>query len=140
MESGADSVTTMDAQHPTRPQHSRQRAEHAGVDDDVRSARRRMLRCAACGTAITDDARRIEISGAHRHVFVNPEGHVFEIGCFAAAEGVRPSGPASDFFSWFPGYAWRVAICAGCSVHLGWTYGDGPAFVGLILLRLVEDE
>jgi hypothetical protein len=70
-------------------------------------------------------ARRIAISGAHSHVFVNPQGHLFEVGCFATADGVRSIGPASEFFSWFPAFAWRVESCAGCGVHLGWTYGDG---------------
>ena len=99
-----------------------------------------MLRCAGCGCAVTDDAQRIEVSGAHRHIFVNPEGHVFEIGCFDRADGVRPIGPACEFFSWFPGYAWRVVICTACNVHLGWSYGEPAAFFGLILTRLVEDE
>jgi hypothetical protein len=130
-------VESLEAQrHPTerRPDE----AQDTGVGDEPRPRERKVLRCAACGTAITDDTRRIEISGAHRHVFVNPHGEVFEVGCFAAADGVRAIGPASDFFSWFPGYAWRVALCSGCGVHLGWTYGDGPEFVGLILPRLVD--
>lgn len=71
-------------------------------------------------------------------MFVNPHGHVFEVGCFATAH-VRSIGPASHFFSWFPGYAWRVALCPGCGAHLGWAYGDDAGFFGLILPRLVED-
>jgi hypothetical protein len=115
------------------------RDEDSRVDDVPRTAPRRMLRCAGCGSAVTEDAQRIDVSGAHRHIFVNPEGHVFEIGCFALADGVRPIGPAREFFSWFPGYPWRVVICRACNVHLGWSYGEPSAFFGLILTRLVDD-
>lgn len=107
--------------------------------DDPREGRARRLRCAACGSEIADPDARVEIGGAHRHVFCNPHGHVFEIGCFAHAPGVHAIGPASSFFSWFPGYAWRVAVCNGCRAHLGWCYGDAPDFVGLILPRLVDE-
>lgn len=29
--------------------------------------------------------------------------------------------PSTDF-SWFPGYAWQIAICAVCSSHIGWKF------------------
>jgi hypothetical protein len=130
-------VSRIEAQRKGGPERSPRRDTSVDIDDEAGG--RRLLRCAGCGTAIADLAHRIEIAGAHRHVFVNPHGHVFDVGCFASAD-VRPIGPASDFFSWFPGYAWRVAICNGCGAHLGWTYGERAGFVGLILPRLVEDE
>ena len=37
-------------------------------------------------------------------------------------------------------YRWRLALCAGCHVHLGWHYSGGAPFFGLILDRLVEGE
>jgi hypothetical protein len=79
-----------------------------------------------------------EVSGSHRHTFCNPAGLVFEVGCFAEAPGCVAIGEASEFFSWFPGYAWRVGICRGCTAHLGWSYGEGPDFWGLVLDRLFE--
>ena len=106
--------------------------------DDLRS--RRSLRCVACGHAVTDEGARDEMSGEHRHTFVNPHGHVFEIGVFSTAPGARGVGDPSAFFSWFPGYAWRVVVCGGCAAHLGWGFGEGPHFFGLILDRLVESE
>jgi hypothetical protein len=121
-------------------QRERKRDAATRERDDEGTGRARRLRCAGCGTEIADVDAKIEISGAHRHVFCNPHGHVFEIGCFAQAPGVSAIGPASAFFSWFPGYAWRVAVCNGCRAHLGWCYGDAPDFVGLILPRLVDDE
>lgn len=121
-------------------QRERKDASESRARDDTRERQARRLRCGGCGTEIADADARIEIGGAHRHVFCNPHGHVFEIGCFSAAFGVQAIGPASSFFSWFPGYAWRVAVCNGCRAHLGWCYGDAPDFVGLILPRLVDDE
>ena len=106
--------------------------------DDEDAQARRALVCAACGEVIAPLDARIEVGGAHRHTFVNPHGHVFEIGCFSPAPGCASIGEPSEFFSWFPGYAWRVAICRGCGVHLGWSFGDPPDFHGLILERLRE--
>lgn len=28
----------------------------------------------------------------------------------------------STEFSWFPGYAWQIAVCAKCSSHIGWKF------------------
>ncbi|MEM6993114.1 MAG: cereblon family protein [Myxococcota bacterium] len=96
------------------------------------------LLCRACGHDVTDPASASTMSGKHRHTFVNPHGHVFEIGIFDAAPGVRATGAPSAFFSWFPGYAWRVVQCGGCGCHLGWAFGDTPDFFGLILPRLAQ--
>ncbi len=117
-------------------------ARHATRDDDAPSegGRGRVLRCGACSQAITRDDLRVEIADAHQHTFVNPHGLVFEIGCFARAPGCVGVGPAEAFFSWFPGYAWRVVVCRGCGAHLGWSYGERPGFYGLVLDRLREDE
>ena len=56
---------------------------------------RKVLRCRACEAEIASDDDRIEMSGAHAHTFVNPHGHVFEVGCFARAPGCVPVGPAT---------------------------------------------
>lgn len=29
--------------------------------------------------------------------------------------------PSTDF-SWFPGYAWQIAVCLKCHTHLGWKF------------------
>jgi hypothetical protein len=36
-------------------------------------------------------------------------------------------GAASAEYSWFPGYAWTIALCAACAVHLGWRYAPAHA-------------
>ncbi len=98
------------------------------------------LLCRACGQAITRSAERVSVDGAHHHTFANPHGIVFEIGCFASAPGCGTAGPASDEFTWFAGYRWRVALCGGCLTHLGWRFAarGGHAFFGLIVERLIE--
>jgi hypothetical protein len=103
----------------------------------------RALRCVECRHAITSVDARIEKGGSHRNVFCNPHGVVFEVGCFAVAPGCVLVGGVSTEFSWFPGHAWRVAVCGRCHLHLGWrfqnTEGTG-AFFGLILPHLVEEH
>ena len=106
------------------------------VAEDEASDHERALLCARCRNAITDLDAKIEMSGAHEHVFCNPHGHVFRIGCFAEAPGAASSGAAEAFFSWFPGYDWRVAVCRRCLAHLGWSFGN-EAFWGLVLDALV---
>ncbi|MCA9649584.1 MAG: hypothetical protein H6712_25815 [Myxococcales bacterium] len=101
---------------------------------------RRRLRCRECAAVISSERARIEVAGAHAHTFVNPAGFVFEIGCFRSAPGCVGAGPSEAFFSWFPGYAWRVQLCRGCGAQLGWSYGARPDFFGLVLDRLREDE
>jgi hypothetical protein len=97
--------------------------------------------CRQCRQAITRNEERFSIQGAHRHTFANPHGLVFEIGCFRAAIGCGYAGPASDEFTWFAGYRWRVCFCSNCLTHLGWLFtSPGDGFHGLILERLLELE
>jgi hypothetical protein len=105
--------------------------------DDTRVEPDRVVRCRACGHAVTKRAARIEVDGTHVHERANPSGFLYRIGCFREAPGCGAAGDASTFFSWFPGYAWQLALCAGCGVHLGWSFrNDASAFFGLILERL----
>jgi hypothetical protein len=99
-------------------------------DDDA-------LRCAACDHRITDRAYRCEQGGAHEHVFVNPGGFQYRIGCFVAAPGCAYRGPTETAFTWFPGWSWQVAECVVCRAHVGWIYRlGGGQFHGLILAAL----
>jgi hypothetical protein len=92
------------------------------------------LVCAACGHRISEQAYRIEVTGAHEHTFVNPGGFVHRIGCFAAAPGCVHVGGTQSAFSWFPGWSWEVAVCGRCRAHVGWIFRCRPEqFHGLIL-------
>lgn len=98
--------------------------------------------CRQCRRAITRSGERISVQGGHRHAFANPHGLVFDIGCFRNAVGCGYAGPASDEFTWFAGYRWRVCFCGACLTHLGWLFvaAGGDAFHGLILERLLEPQ
>ncbi len=102
----------------------------------------RYILCRQCANMVTDPNQGTWINGSHRHTFANPIGVVYEIGCFSEAPGCRPVGPASDEFTWFAGYLWRVSICSKCLTHLGWQFlsSAGHGFFGLIFDRLIEQE
>ena len=98
--------------------------------------------CRQCHNILTSPSERIVVQGSHHHTFANPHGIVFEIGCFGAVKGCGYAGPASNEFSWFKGFSWRVAVCVMCLTHLGWLFEsrEGSIFHGLILDRLLPGE
>ena len=107
------------------------------TDPEEVSKEEEALNCAACGQPVTNPKHRTSVGGDFQHAVVNPAGVLFEIGCFAEAEGCRQVGPESDEFSWFDGYVWQVAVCKGCRAHLGWRFWSSDnEFYGLILNRL----
>jgi hypothetical protein len=96
------------------------------------------LICRACARPVTKDRDRIAVDGRHRHNLFNPAGILFEVGCFAAAPGCRFSGEFTEEFTWFPGHAWRYALCGGCGEHLGWEFrSQDSGFAGLILGKVI---
>lgn len=98
------------------------------------------LICVRCNTPITSTLARSEPLGAHIHAFSNPMGVRYVIACFDRAETVQ-RGAATEEHTWFPGYAWQVAHCPECQVHLGWRFvgPDHAEFFGLICDRLCEE-
>lgn len=84
---------------------------------------------------------RISLSGSHEHFFRNPAGIRFRVACFAYAPGAEAFGIPTEEHTWFPGYAWNLALCRSCAAHLGWKYQstDG-GFFGLIADRLLYPE
>lgn len=108
---------------------SEQTLEQARTQPDV------PLCCRACGQVLaTGDGRRIK----SEHTFRNPAGYSFHVVVPVEARGLRLDGPAVERDSWFPGFAWRIALCGGCGIHLGWEFEgrDEPDFAGLIATRL----
>ena len=113
--------------------------ESTNLEDRVQSER--AIVCAACGATVTSPGHRIAVDGAHEHRFMNPAGILFHIGCFAHAIGCTIVGPDSLEYPWFPGFAWRFAMCGSCGQHLGWHFRqkgieEHKGFFGLILDRL----
>ena len=97
--------------------------------------------CANCLTLITRIDNAFNKLGQHQHLFVNPQGYEFLIGCFSEAGGCWNTGDWVSEHSWFPGYLWRYSLCAACQSHLGWQFRcDNDSFFGLISARLVNTE
>jgi len=98
--------------------------------------------CRQCHQVITSEMERVAIQGSHQHTFANPNGNVFEIGCFGHTIGCAYAGPPSIEFTWFAGFSWRVAMCGMCLTHLGWHFesAGGKNFHGLIADRLVNES
>ena len=98
--------------------------------------------CKFCRRRITSSSEQIAVNGQHAHICANPYGLLFEVGCFARAVGCQTTGNPTTEFTWFPGYAWSIALCASCANHLGWHYTGKPPseFYGLILSHLVEES
>ncbi len=112
---------------------------YTDLDVDLEEPEKReYILCRQCLQIITGPDQRIEMHGAHQHVFANPNGIVYEIGCFREAQGCRYSGFSTEEFSWFVGFSWRVAVCGMCLAHLGWLFSSsGGSFQGLILNKLM---
>lgn len=117
----------------------RNAAPDTGPADEAKTAAARKVLCRECLHPVTREVDRTVVHGAHQHTFANPSGIVFTIGCFQAADGCGAAGSPSEEFTWFKGYSWRVAVCAGCLAHLGWLFisASGAAFWGLILDHLI---
>ncbi len=99
------------------------------------------LFCARCRRVITTQDQRITVNGSHDHHCTNPHGLEFHIGCLGEARGCGASGAATMEYTWFHGYAWRMAHCAQCQTHLGWLFGSPTdSFYGLILDRLTTSN
>lgn len=56
-------------------------------------------------------------------LFKNPHGQHFELITVTSAN-IMSHGEAVEEHSWFPGYAWRIAVCPQCGAHMGWAFED----------------
>lgn len=106
------------------------------IDNETDDVEASDIYCAACSHVVTQTDWRRTVAGAHEHTFFNPAGIVFRALCFREAPGIIAVGAPSREFSWFAGYAWRIALCGGCGTHLGWLFADTDAFFGLIKPKL----
>lgn len=138
-------ISPMPSLYFRNPAENRQHPNRTGTvateknQDDDTTPGHEDLRCKACKHKITTHTETINVSGAHQHTFANPNGIVFEIGCFKIAPGCRHTGPFTPEFSWFPGYSWQISVCGSCLTHLGWRFvsAENDFFYGLILDRLI---
>lgn len=108
-------------------------------DDTVTAESEVVYYCSICRHLIVTAAEMTEVNGQHRHVYANPVGNVFEIGCFSKSPGCISHGISTTECSWFAGFSWRYSLCGQCHTHLGWKYTshNHGSFWGLILNMLV---
>lgn len=112
------------------------------VKDDTKSIEREAAYyCSVCKHLIANAAQITEVNGQHRHVYSNPSGNVFEIGCFSKAPGCISWGVPTAQCTWFAGFNWRYSLCGQCHTHLGWKYSalNHGTFFGLIVNLLVYE-
>lgn len=99
---------------------------------------KKQILCYFCNNPVTDFENQIVVNNAHQHVFANPHGLVFEIACYREAMGCATMAYASNEFTWFPGYEWKIAVCTSCQNHLGWKFiSSSDSFYGLICDKLI---
>ncbi|MDY0221384.1 MAG: cereblon family protein [Desulfobacterium sp.] len=102
------------------------------------SEEKKAVLCRFCYSIITHTDNLMAVNGSHSHIFANPHGHVYEIGCYKRASGCLAIFEPSAEFSWFNGYHWQVTICKTCSNHLGWYFqSNASSFFGLIQKDLI---
>jgi hypothetical protein len=110
-----------------------------GAADFATQGPGRVLACAKCQSPVTHKSALIAVDGSRTHVFTNPDGDRFRIGCFAEARGLIGVGRPTLEYTWFAGFTWQVELCARCQDQLGWLYRSGVSgFHGLILAQLLE--
>jgi len=100
----------------------------------------RNIICRICLAEVTTKKDQFTKNGRQEHCFFNPHGIAFVVRCFKKAAGCTVTGDPSSEFSWFEGYLWSFALCAGCGEHLGWFFQNhgGNSFFGLIPSKLIE--
>lgn len=122
--------------------HAGERADSAPgiLAGDAARAADDAIVCGGCEHPVTSRDLAVEIAGQHRHTRINPANVIYRVRCFSRAEGCLGHGEVTERFSWFAGYAWQIALCERCAMHLGWlfTSAEGPAFAGLIADRIIE--
>lgn len=106
---------------------------------------RRFFRCRRCERVISSTDQVFSVPGSPAvGAYANPFGQLREVVALRSADGLELDGASSTELTWFAGYAWRIATCAGCTTHLGWRYEaveperDPAQFYGLLTAALVE--
>jgi hypothetical protein len=102
-------------------------------ETDLRAER--VVRCNACGHVLARERDRLPLETS---TFVNPAGVVFHIAAFREANGCAVAGDPTTYWTWFPGHAWRYALCGACRVHLGWQFSGASTFFGLLVDRIAQ--
>lgn len=97
-----------------------------------------LILCQQCRSVITRATAAIEVAGQHVYRLTNPAKVTYEIVLYREAK-CRTHGPSTSEHTWFAGFAWQIALCGHCAVHLGWRYTQPESldFYGLIKTQLL---
>ncbi len=107
---------------------------------------KRPILCRRCRQEVSDRSLLFSMGDAGvRRVFSNPYGLLLEIVTVLDARGLTLVSLPTTEFTWFPGYAWEVAMCSTCGVQLGWRFlavaaSEPERFFGLLTSAIVLDE
>ncbi|XP_005103222.1 uncharacterized protein LOC101845563 [Aplysia californica] len=124
------------------------------------------LLCRKCGYELAEAEDLISVPStlAHRQrndsmgggeraliqLFKNPQGAYFEVITLTNAH-VEKANEKYAADSWFPGFAWSIASCPKCGVHIGWGFDaitnsvqemkiKLSSFVGLIMDKVMHED
>jgi hypothetical protein len=123
---------------PLRYAFDKTTALHDQPHDNISLSEDQPILCQQCRTVITTATAAIELAGQHAHRLTNPADVTFEVVLYREANCVA-QGPPTWEHSWFTGFAWQLALCGRCAMHLGWLYTkpESLGFYGLIKTQLV---
>jgi cereblon len=84
------------------------------------------LCCVSCGQELFRASRLFSLPSAAGRVgaYVNPFGWVHQTVTLSEAlpGSMAVLGEPTTDDTWFPPYAWSVALCGACGEHIGWRY------------------
>lgn len=81
--------------------------------------------CKRCRTRIACYSDIFAMAKGNVNVnYCNPAGYIHETLTVHKTidDSARIVERPSTEFSWFPGYAWQIAVCNKCSSHIGWKF------------------
>ena len=82
-----------------------------------------LVRCKICQALIAKRSDMLVMSSeGPLGAYVNSNGFVHEIMTLSKSKGLALMGPPVTEYSWFPGYAWTIANCGTCEIHMGWLF------------------
>lgn len=110
-------------------------------EKQAQTRRHSPLLCRTCATLVTYAESEIEVAGSTRHECVNPSGTSFKVVCYDMVIACTPVGLPTEEHTWFAGYAWQIADCGSCGIHLGWRFrSHSHEFYGLVEDQLIAGE
>lgn len=81
--------------------------------------------CKRCKTQIACYSDIFAMAKGNVNVnYCNPAGYIHEtLTVHKTLENAAKivDRPSTEF-SWFPGYAWQIAVCNKCTTHIGWKF------------------